>query len=80
MPLHEMSPNIQESGLSSRKRSHDQFTDATFKVEETSTENQPQVKVEENSVKNHSHVKAEDASAINGTLQGEQAEEHALFS
>ncbi|KAF2998414.1 hypothetical protein E8E14_005293 [Neopestalotiopsis sp. 37M] len=51
-----MSPNIQELELSSRKRSHDQFTDATFKVEE-------------NSVKNHSHVKAEDASAINGALQ-----------
>ncbi|ETS80102.1 hypothetical protein PFICI_07631 [Pestalotiopsis fici W106-1] len=51
-----MSPNIQESELSSRKRSHDQFTEATFKVEDTSVEN-------------HLEIKAEDASGINGALQ-----------
>lgn len=57
MPLFDMSPNIQESESSSRKRSHDQFSETTLNVEgATSAENPPS-------------IKPEDASAINGALQ-----------
>jgi hypothetical protein len=57
MPLLDMSPNIQESDLASRKRSHDLFAETTSKKDGVSIET-PAIKVE-------------DALAINGALQGE---------